>query len=252
VSRALSSELLKLRTTRTFYALVGAALVLVVLIVGVAAATGDWSNRSPGDLPPALDLLGVATLAQLFALVLGILAVTSEFRHGTITPSLLVVPDRNRLMSSKLIVHLLAGLLFGVLTVVIALLLASLIFGLRDVDSGLDAGDVLKNGLGTALAIALYAALGVGIGAVVRNQVGAIVGTLAYVFVVESLLTIIPGVDDVINKYGLGGVTNGLAPSDLGTDDVLGQVPAGLLLALYVAIFAIAGAVLLRRRDVSA
>jgi ABC-2 type transport system permease protein len=249
--RALSSELLKLRTTRTFYALVGSALGLVLLIVGVAAATGDWST-SPGDTPPGLDLLGVATVAQLFALVLGILAVTSEFRHGTITPSLLVVPSRVRLLSSKLIVHVLAGLAFGVLTVALALLLSSAIFSLRDIDAGLTASDVLQNGIGTALAIALYAALGVGIGAVVRNQVGAIVGTLAYVFVIESLLTIIPGVDDAITKYGLGGVTNGLAPSDFSSDDVLAQVPAGLLLALYCALFAVAGAVLLKRRDISA
>lgn len=248
MSRALSSELLKLRTTRTFYALVGAALALVIAIVVIAASTGSWGSTTK---PPAIDLLGIAFLCQLFALVLGILAVTSEFRHGTITPSLLVVPDRNRLLSAKLIVHLLAGLLFGVVTVVVCLLLSSLIFSARGIEAGLNVSDVLEVGGGTALTIALYAALGVGIGAVVRNQVGAIVGTLAWVFVIESLLTIIPGFEDTISKYGLGGVANGLSGSDFGSD-VLGQVPAGLLLSGYVAIFVIAGAILLQRRDISA
>lgn len=249
MSRALSSELLKLRTTRTFYALVGSSLGLVLLIVGVGAATGDWDGNIT---PPGVDLLGVAGLAQMFALVLGILAVTSEFRHGTITPSLLVVPDRNRLMSAKLVVHLLAGLAFGVLTVGLTLVLASVVFGMRDIDAGITGEVILEDGVGNVLAIALYAALGVGIGAVVRNQVGAIVGTLAYVFVIEGLLTIIPGVDDAIEKYGLNGVTSGLAPSEFGSEDTLSQLPAGLLLALYVALFVIAGTVLLRRRDVSA
>ena len=40
---------------------------------------------------------------QAFTLLLGILAVTSEFRHGTITPSLLVVPNRTTLMLAKLV-----------------------------------------------------------------------------------------------------------------------------------------------------
>ena len=52
--------------------------------------------------PPGPDLLGIAGLSQLFTLVLGILAVSTEFRHGTITPSLLVVPDRTRLVLAKL------------------------------------------------------------------------------------------------------------------------------------------------------
>lgn len=248
MSRSLSSELLKLRTTKTFYALVGSSLALVLAIAVIAAATGDWTGIR--DNPPGIDLLTLAMIAQLFAIVLGILAVTSEFRHGTITPSLLAVPDRTRLMSAKLVVHVVAGFVFGLLTVVGVLVLSSLVFGLRDIDAGLTGSEVFKVGLGTTLAIALYAALGVGIGAVVRNQVGAIVGTLAWIFVVESLLTIIPGFDDAISKFGLGGVANGLAGADT-SSDLLGQVPAGLMLLLYTVIFAVAGTVLLKRRDVS-
>lgn len=251
MSRSLSSELLKLRTTKTFYALVGSSLALVLAIAVIAAATGDW-HTGVGDNPPGIDLLSLAMIAQLFAIVLGILAVTSEFRHGTITPSLLAVPDRTRLMSAKLAVHLVAGIVFGLLTVVGVLLLSSLVFGLRDIDAGLTGSEVVKVGIGTTLAVALYAALGVGIGAVVRNQVGAIVGTLAWIFVVESLLTIIPGFDDVIAKFGLGGVASGLAGVDQGgSSPPLDQVPAGLVLLAYTAIFAVVGTVLLKRRDVA-
>ena len=53
--------------------------------------------------------------------MLGILAITSEFRHGTITPSLLVVPDRVRLVLAKLGASVLIGLALGLLTSVLDL-----------------------------------------------------------------------------------------------------------------------------------
>ena len=58
-------------------------------------------------------MMGVAGFVQVFALMLGILAITSEFRHGTITPSLLVVPDRVRLVLGKLGASILVGLALG-------------------------------------------------------------------------------------------------------------------------------------------
>lgn len=249
LSAIVGSELLKLRTTRTTIALVGSALALVTLIVALAAATGDWD--APQELTPAEDLIGVAGVAQLFALVLGILAVSTEVRHGTITPSLLVVPDRVRLVVGKLVVHLLAGLALGVAAVAIALAVSALVFALRDVDAGITAALVLEQGVGNVVAIALWCALGVGVGALIRNQVGAIVGALAYVFVVESLLTIVPGLQRPIERYGLGGVTEGLAPSGFADADTLAQLPAGLLLAAYVAVLVVLGTVALRRRDVT-
>ena len=99
VSHALSAELFKLRTTRTSWAVILGALGLVVLISVIAAATGSFSSTDDAGE----DLLQISGLVQLFALVIGILAVATEFRHGTITPSLLAVPDRTRLVLAKLI-----------------------------------------------------------------------------------------------------------------------------------------------------
>jgi ABC-2 type transport system permease protein len=108
--------------------------------------------------------------------------------------------------------------------------------------------------VGGTIAAALYAALGVGVGALVRNQVGAVVGSLVYLFVLENLLTIAKPLRDPVAKYGFGGVGNGLTGTGDPTADhpPLDQVPAGLLLAAYCAVFLIAGIVVTKRRDVTA
>lgn len=250
MTRLISAELFKLRTTRTFYGIVGGAFGLVFAIVIIASATATWN---PGD-KPMRDLLGIAGLTQVFALVLGIVALTSEFRHGTITPSLLVVPDRVRLTLAKLGASLATGLALGLAATGLTAAIGAAILGARGIDIGLTGSQVTKLIIGGTVATALYAALGVGVGAIVRNQVGAVVGTLVYLFVLENLLQIIKALRDPLAKYGFAGVGQGLT----GTGDAaadhppLGQVPAGLVLAGYCAIFLLVGITMMKRRDITA
>jgi ABC-2 type transport system permease protein len=250
VTRLVGSELFKLRTTRTFYGVVAGALALVGVIAVGAAAAGTFG---PGDRPGG-DLLPIASLAQTFALVLGILAVSTEFRHGTITPSLLAVPTRERLIGAKLVAHVLTGLLLGLAAYAMCAAIVSVLLSVRGIDLGVSGSDVTKIIVGGTLAAALYAALGVGLGALVRNQVGAVVGALGWVFIVEPLIAVIPGISDAVQKYGLNGAGNALSATGFvqGSDAVLGQVAGGFLLLAYAAIFVVAGTLVMRRRDVSA
>jgi ABC-2 type transport system permease protein len=250
MTRLVSAEIFKLRTTRTFYGVVGGAIGLVLLIVIIASATATWN---PGDMP-LRDLLGISGFAQVFALVLGILAVTSEFRFGTITPSLLVVPDRVRLTLAKLGASLATGLALGLLATGLTAAIGAAILNTRGIDTGLSGSQMTKMIVGGIIATALYAALGVGVGAIVRNQVGAVVGTLVYLFVLENLLQIIKGLRDPLAKYGFGGVGQGLTGTGDATTDhpPLGQVPAGLVLAGYCAIFLLVGITMMKRRDITA
>lgn len=247
--RAISAELLKLRTTRTFFGIVVGALLL---IGGIAALAASLATFESDGLPPGEDLVGLATFAPLFALVLGILGVSSEFRHGTITPTLLAVPARSRLMAAKVVAHVLAGVVLGLVAVAVALALVEGIFSIRDIESGTSASEALRWMAGVAVAGGLAAALGVGIGALVRNQVGAIVGAFAWLFFAEPLLTIVPGVEEPIAKFGIGGLMDAADGVSVdGSADVLAQLPASLLLTGYVVVVALAGAALLRRRDIT-
>jgi ABC-2 type transport system permease protein len=248
MSRQVAAELFKLRSTRTGVTLIASALVLIAVVAVLATLLGDYE----GGEPPGRDLLGISGFATLFALVLGVLAYTTELRHGTITPTLVVAPHRERLIAAKVIAHLLAGLVLGAAAIALC---AAIVLGLLDargIESGIASSDVPKILLGQTAAVALWAVLGVGLGALVGNQVGAIVGALAYTLLVEPVVTAIFGVDSAVNTYSSGGVTTavaGLATPDGG--EFLGQVVAGVLLAAYAGVFVVLGTLMVRRRDVT-
>jgi ABC-2 type transport system permease protein len=250
MSRAISSELLKLRTTRTFLALVCSAALLVGAASVLAAALGTWRT---GDTRPGEDLVGITYFAMMFALVLGVLAVSTEFRHGTIAPTLLAVPGRGRMIAAKLAAHLVAGFLLVLAATLLDLALVEVVTRIRGIDSGTTLSEAAGWALGLGVTGALITGVGVGVGAIVRNQVGSIVGAFAWIFVIEPLLTAIPHVGDAIGRYGIGGLIDaldGIAADS--ADDLPAQVPAGLLLAAYAVILSIVGAILLNRRDVTA
>jgi ABC-2 type transport system permease protein len=244
------AEVLKLRSTRTFWALDFAALGLVVVAVSAMSAASQFIS---GD-NPARQALALAGTVQTFALLLGVLAVTSEFRHGTITSALLFTPGRTSLVTAKLIVLTVTGLLLGLLAFGGASAIVLPVLAARHIPSQIDAVDVVGIIAGGAITTGLAAALGVGFGVLVRNQVGAIVVALGGLYILEPLLSVIPGVGGAVQRFGLGGVTSGASgttgfPSNA---HILGQVPAGMVLGSYVLVVVTVGALFFRRRDLAA
>jgi len=249
MSRLVNAEWIKLRSTRTTLALVGSVLALVVLLSLLTSLLGD----PPSNEFSVRDRLGFTGLAQPFALVLGILAVTTEFRHGTITPTLIAAPDKVKLVLAKLITNFAGGLLLGLVAAAVGVGIVLAGLSARDIDTDISFGDPAGIVFGLTLAAGLWAALGVGLGALVRNQVGAIVGALLWTLLGEGLLTLLPaGIGDAVQKYGVSGASNALANLDSeNTGELLDQVPGGLLLAAYAVAFVVAGIFALRKRDIT-
>jgi ABC-2 type transport system permease protein len=248
VTRAIAAELFKLRTTRTSWGVILGSLGLVLVISLIASLAGEWEA---GDSEAGKDLLQISGLVQIFALVLGILSVATEFRHGTVTPSLLAVPDRSRLVLAKLATALAAGALLGLVATALCAAIVLPILSSRDIPTDAETGEVIRLIAGNGAASALYAAIGIGLGALIRNQVGAIIGALGWLFLIEPLLTLIPGFEDVITKWFPSGAATALSGTATASE-ALGQVPAGLVLAAYAALFVAAGLLVIRDRDVSA
>jgi ABC-2 type transport system permease protein len=244
------AEVLKLRSTRTSWILGLSALGLVAIAV---TAMSMASRFTPED-HPARQALALAGPAQTFALLLGVFAVTGEFRHGTITPALLITPRRTPVLAAKLITLTATGLVLGLVAFGGAAAIALSVLSARHIDSQVDAASVAGIIVGGALTTGLAAALGVGFGAIVRNQVGAVVASLGVLYIVEPLVSVFPGIGGVVERFGVGGLTSGASGTTALASNahVLGQVPAILLLGVYALALVASGAVVFRRRDVIA
>lgn len=247
MTHAINAELFKLRTTRTFFLLILITLALVLvsglLMISLVNFDGD------GDVPYELLNVVLGPPLRAVALIIGILAITNEFRHGTITPTLLVVADRVKLACAKFAAVLVAGLVLGLIGTALFIVPGVIVAGARDFEFGAGVGKLL---LGGTIAAALNCALGLGIGMIIRNQVGAIVGILLYGFMLEGLIGLIPWFRDFLPEYGLGGVSRAIALGNPTDDAQLGQLPASLLLLAYVLVIFAAGVAVMRRRDVTA
>ncbi len=241
------AELLKLRSTRTNLGLFSAMLGLVLFVVllhGLGVSVEHIRRRSD-----QLQLVfgRAELLGSLFAALLGALSITGEFRHGTIRPTFLVTPRRGRVVAAKVGASMLIGSAFGLVAAAGATGVGSVALATRGVAIRLDGGDYALLLAGCAAAAALWAAIGVGLGAAVRHQVPTVVGICAWLLFVENLL-----LGDLSLLGGAGRFLPGaLGKAASGQDPLLAPGLAMFLLALYAAVAAAAGWVATTRRDVA-
>jgi ABC-2 type transport system permease protein len=245
--RLLYAEALKVRTApRTLLGLIFALVALMGLGSGSTAASADDSPLQLGLVE--YDLLGILPIATVFSLMLGILAVTWEYRHGTITQTFLAEPRRERVIAAKLAVSLIAGAALAVLAIVTVFAVARFW-----VEIGLDGGHWELMGR-IVLGAALWGVLGCGLGAALQTQVGAIVIAFVWFLVAEPLL----GFQfDSAGDYLPGAVLERLLDNSVTTNES-GERPrfeyglntAALLAAGYAFAFGVVGVVVALRRDV--
>ena len=230
----LRAELLKLRTTRTFAAVVGCAAALSLTLVVLGAALGKETKAHALFTNSAITYIIV---------ILGAIAMTGEWRHRTITGSVLAAPNRVRLLAAKAISYSLAGIALAIIVTVPTIIVGELVLsgrGLATLGAG-GIADVLWRNLAVA---ALLGPLGVCVGALIRNQVVTVVGLVIVAAAVE------PAVFSAVPKVGrllpLAGAPSGVLG---GTHGVLSPGPAlAVMVAWTLTIFA-AAAWRLRNRD---
>ncbi|SDG71799.1 ABC transporter permease [Klenkia brasiliensis] len=252
------AEWTKLLTTKVGYWLVAVGALMAAGFTALFTAfAGDQGSGPGGPGGPGLPAVGTEAYASLvagipaqvvvIAVVLGVIGTTQEYRHRTATPTFLVTPRRGRVVVAKLVAYAVAGLVLAVAAVAATVLVATLYGGARGgaPDWTADAvGTLLRSGL----ALVVYAVIGVGVGALVRNQVGAVVGALVYLFVVEPIVASVPATADAY-RWLPGGALAALTGDGRGTD-LLGTWEGGALLLGYGLLAAVLGTVLAVRRDV--
>lgn len=249
MSWQLRSELLKQRTTRTTLILLAWMLGLILLVVLVHALALKAPDLAKANNQPKVYGWGTS-IGALFAALLGAIGVTSEIGTGTIRPTLLATPNRGIVIAAKVSASALAGLLIGLTAEALVAAIASAGLAIRDIHITLSAGDFAQMLAGGAVAAALWAAIGTGIGAVVRNQVGAVVGLCVWLLLVESIL-----IGDVPSaaKFSPGASAGALAGmiQNISNGALLAPAVGALLLVLYAASAAAVGVIVTERRDIN-
>jgi ABC-2 type transport system permease protein len=239
----IEAELLKIRSTRTT---IGLALGMIALTLLFALLSG-LLTKAPHlmSTQDQLGLLSIGSLSGVFSALAGIMLITSEYRYGTIRPTFLFSPRRSRVLAAKLAAGLLAGLAFGVAGQALGFGIGVAILDARGIPYAPGTGATALLLGGPLAASALWGAIGVGLGAILRNQVGAIIALLAWGFVVENLLfAFVPGV----GRFAPAHAQNGLF--GLTTKHLLSPAAGAGTLIAWTAALAAVGVVLAARRDV--
>jgi ABC-2 type transport system permease protein len=242
----LRAELIKLRTTRTFAGLSAAAIGISLVVAGLVALLTEPTEESV-----LVDVFTTDT-SSLFIVILAVVGIGGEWRHRTITSSLLAAPDRLRFLAAKTLAFAAAGALLSIAISVAVAIVGAVILSVRDLPLP-EAGELAAQYGRNALVAALLGALGVGVGALVRNQVVAVVGLLVFWFMVEPMvLSLVPEVGRFGPFVALPtGLTN-IPPEEAGVADaqLLDPGLAALALLAWIGAAFAAGYALLRARDV--
>ncbi|MHB1518342.1 MAG: hypothetical protein ACYCVN_04120 [Acidimicrobiales bacterium] len=266
---SIRSEWLKLRTTAVPWVLAAIAAAVTGLLIVTVFVNGGRGPGGPGSGPGSgpgqrlgtgtvlhttqqlRNLAGAGISADLFALLLGVLCVTTEFRHKTVTLSLLVKPHRPRMVAGKIVTTALLSIVLAV--ILLALTVAG--GGIALAAQGGSFTNLLHQvpavAPGMILVFALFGILGVGVGSLITNQVAALIVCLGWFLIVEQ---IIQGIWNGTTRWLPTGAAAAAANVTRGRGvqvALFNWWEGSLLMLAYGLAFAFLGSAILMRRDVT-
>lgn len=288
--RAIRSELLKVRSTHTWWLMALGLLGFTALALLFNWVEAHYELQTP-DAPPAdasdsevaayeaqmedyneyRTSAGIAkiganlyTSGQFFGvmliMVLGVLIVTNEFFHQTATTTFLTTPHRTVAILAKYIAGAIVGVIGWMVTTIPSVAVTAIFYQVKDLPGAGD-WEALRSILLNLAAFVVWAVLGVGLGVLIRSQIGAVVtGTVAYLIGtfavsmifnlirtyvikedwVETAQVIVPAVASMIM----------VTPGKL-YEHAADQWVGAVVLIGYGLIFGVIGTLLVRKRDIS-
>ncbi|WP_025616821.1 ABC transporter permease subunit [Salinispora cortesiana] len=274
MSNLVRAELVKIRTTSTWWIMTLIYLPLWGITLAFNWLQTDALTRTRLDDVPAEQSEAVGAVAQpdalaanlytngqffglLMVMLLGIVVVTGEFFHQTVTTTFLTTPRRSAVVLAKLAATACLALIFWLVTTSANLLAGPAVLEVVGVSAQWGSAvweAVVLNGL----AYLLWAFFGVGLGTLIRSQLGATVtGILLYLGGTIGALTVLVMAanrfGDWINNLQL--LVPSLASALMTTGvDIPGEPPrwAGAAVLIgYGLLSGLIGILIMRRRDVS-
>lgn len=241
----ITSEARKLLTTRSVWGLLAGTVMISGLAAWAIAANLDLTGPvGLSGLPGFQEMMG---LVPALVLVLGIRSYTDEARHGSIVPTLLSSPVRRRVAAAKVVV-------VGIAAAVFALAAAASVIAVSSLVLSIDGVAVTVGSIGAFVALMakvvgvclLWSTIGLGIGLAVSHQVAAIVGSLVWLYAIETLLDgLAPSLGRLLPGHAAMSAL-GIVPGD-----TLASLHGALLLAGWAAACLAVGVGIFRRRDIA-
>ena len=193
----LKSEWRKLIYVRAHWGLLIAAILVALLGTAVTPVILDSNAEAFGlglDQPDAIDAVYANAISSyFFAIIIGIILMSGEFRHGTSVATFLTAPKRGTVLANKLAIAAIGGALVMVIATASGLLGGWVALQFFDNVAEPSSGVFLNTMIAAVVSGAILGIVGVALGTLVRNQMLAITGSLIYLFVIDPiLLTLAP------------------------------------------------------------
>ena len=280
----ISAELLKIRTTSTWW-LFGIGMILVTfLALGLnmfithfqidpplsqipeeqqaqVIADAEAARTVAGQVKIAANLMTSGQyLGVIFALLIGVLVITNEYFHQTATATFLTTPHRTAVVFAKLVAAGVFGALFWLVATLINLVVTPIYLGIEGVGIHLTDWGVIQAVLLNLLLFVMWTVFGLGLGTLIRSQIGAVVIGIVVYLASDLLMSIlVPVLQTWLDQDWVGNLRV-LAPATASTimitpgeafPDAPPQWAGFVVMVAYVVILGGIGIMLTRRRDVS-
>lgn len=262
---SIKAEVRKLMTTRMWWGMAIAVFLtgaLLALLMGAISSENPSAEARAQGAPTMSSVeiaiatyTGGSSFGYVLLMVIGIMTVGSEYRHQTITGSLLAVPRRAHLIASKVIALLGFGVMYGVIFLVGSIGAGATVLSIRGLEVFPEPSRVVRSLALLLLVLGVWALIGLGLGVLIPNQVAAILVGVALAFIIEPILSAVTssvewGKDlaQYFPSQATQAVLGGYKPEDASQ---LTWWAAALVLIAYAAVMAGIGTLLTQRRDVS-
>lgn len=273
---SLKSEVRKIFTTRMWWGLLLGMMVMAALLslmygslVGNDAATGEGGTGNPfkkmvvGTAQLVYSAGAQSSLTTLIPLSMGVLLITNEFRHKTISSTFLATPNRWVVLITKMLAVIPLGIAYGVAHDIASAGAGAATIKSKGYPTLLDKPEVWQTFGLVVVAFVVWTLLGFGFGMLIRNQVAAVLTAVGFAFIVQIALNILFSAQnwDTAAKFLPSNLTSGMLVT---SDPTAGQqVTSGgaspffswwasaLILTGYALALSVIGSFLQSRRDIT-
>lgn len=189
---AIISEFRKLFTTRLWWGMaigifvIGAGFAAIFALVLTLDSNAEAGISVSAEQTANTVYTGGLSFSYLLTMVVGILSIGQEYRHQTITSTLLATPRRMVAMSAKVISLLGIGAIYGLIALIGSVSVGATLLSIRGAEPFPTAG-VWRSIALSLLVLGLWALIGLGAGILIKNQVAAILVMVGFGFILEPV-----------------------------------------------------------------